>query len=129
MGLAVLGVGKLDFFKLLNLSIQIIINWRQTIVEDLKVVADKLVGKGQDIAKVPGLVFQKHLRMKRMSPSVGEIVFVGDTHGIVLDLKTVVNFIELLFGCFESVASESVVFGCVTWVLFGLFFKQFLLFF
>lgn len=64
-----------------------------------------------------------------MSPSIGEVVLVGDTHGVVLDLETVVNLFKLFFGSFKSITSESVVFGCVAWVLFGLFFKQFFLLF
>ena len=64
MGLSVLGVSKIDLLELLNLSIQVVIYGGQAVVEDLEVVTHELVGKGQDVGKVSGLVLQKPFRVE-----------------------------------------------------------------
>lgn len=64
LGLSVLGVCEIDLLELLNLSIQVVIDGGQAVVEDLEVIAHELVGKGQDVGKVSGLVLQKPCRVE-----------------------------------------------------------------
>lgn len=123
-----LWIVKLDLFKLLDLSIQIVINWSQWVVKDLKMISFKFFGNSQDISEVSWLVFKKPFSVALMVPSIGQVVFIGNTKSIILILEAVVNVFKLFLCCFQPIASQSVVFGSVTWIFFGLLFEKFFFF-
>ena len=105
-----------EFLILLNQIVEIIINRLKVLIESLIVVAFKHSLKLLYIFEVFVSVIQESFLMVMMIPACSNWSLNGNTMLVFFVLKAFINFFELFFVGFETVAGEPFVFGCIWWI-------------
>lgn len=105
-----------DFLILLNQIVEIIINRLKVLIESLIVVAFKHSLKLLYIFEVSVSVIQESFLMVMMIPACSNWSLNGNTMLVFFVLKAFINFFELFFVGFETVAGEPFIFGCIWWI-------------